>query len=243
MSFKSAEAHELITSTREDARRYLTDRQWAWLQTYLSFEPDAPSDAQVGVKLGISRAASSRMKWRILSALKPAYKKYLEECHFDEQLEDLARINDQIINSCPEFLEKERGKPGLQYWKAEFVYDERIGLFRHTYSKQQGQRLAPDLPIRTVTLVKESTLSKWWHRRIKKYANQQHVSYGDAYCELQDRYLQMWPEAFRDESRHLCRYCSQLLPLGELVEGRKVTIRRRYCSSLCKTSFKRKNSS
>jgi len=236
--------HDVITATWDKAKSALTSKQKKWGEAFLSL--DNPTDAQVARKLGISRAASSKMKWRLLGKLRPYYKQYLIEKGNDDLLLKIAMDKEERILKRPEYLEKRRGRDYYVHWKAEKTSCKRLGL--KYFSGRIGRQIIPQefeqlkhWPIIKSTTHKASPLSIWWKEKAQQYASQKNIEYTEAYIELSKFYSKKWPEDAAAADKR-CRFCRCLLPIGEIIPESnmgKVTIRRKYCSNYCKTTYKR----
>ena len=234
---------DVIKKTWDEAKNHLTPKQQHWCEMFLALKK--PTSAAVARKLKISRSASNKIKLRLLKVLQPYYQKLKSKQENDELLEIIALKKQEHILDKPEYLEKRRGQNHYMHWRAEKVWHERLGLFLATgrigeqIKTQQELQKLKHLPIRRMSIHKASPLSLWWLDRVKKEMLKENISYTETYKKLHAFYWKKWPKKATKGFDHLCRFCRCLLPLGEIVDGRKVTERRRYCSDSCKTYFKR----
>jgi hypothetical protein len=249
--FNITRKHSPITETFFDvlkknwdkAKNHLTPKQQHWCEMFLALKK--PTPAAVARILNISRAASSKMKLRLLTVLLPYYQSFLDEQEDDKLLETITLKKQEHLLENPEYIERRRGQSHYMHWRAEKVYHERLGksLTTGRIGKQVKNTLElqklKDLPIRHTSTHKASPLSLWWVARVEEEMSQKNTDYTATYEKLYAFYWAKWPEKARKELDCLCRFCRSLLPLGEIVGGRKITKRRRYCSDSCKTYFKR----
>lgn len=249
--------HDILTAAWPEAINSLTAKQTKWCETYFSLAWSAdvdegqwspkliPSCATVARELGISRAASAKMKWRILKAIRPYYRDHLNQGVFDNILSRSAQISKQRAKERPEYVEirKHRGKTRYIYWKAQTFNDDQIASQQIIYSAKEirdNKQLAKlkHLPFEYSREHNSSVLNSWWYRKISKYAKKRKISLEKASFELHSFYWKLWPKNL-DYSERVCRFCDELMPLGEVIQGRKITRRRKYCSDHCKTYHKR----
>lgn len=231
--------YDVLIATWEEAKDHLTGRQRAWVEAFLKL--GNPTDAAVARALGISRAASSRMHWRVLARLRQFYDHHLKERQTDRLLEGLAIKHEPYYASLPEYLEKTHGKAHLMQYTAIKAFDERLGAV--VFKGYSGREIENTKGLEHLQVFERKTfnpspLSIWWAEQARKLSDEEAVSYSEAYTQLEQHYWHKWPEKY-DLFDRLCRFCHQLLPLGQVFEGRKVTVRRRYCSQRCKTYHKR----
>lgn len=235
---------DVIKKNWDVAKNHLTPKQQHWCEMFLALKK--PTPAAVARILNISRAASSQMKLRLEKVLSPYYQSFIDEKENDIQLETIALKKQEHILDNPEYLEKRRGQNHYMHWRpGEKEKDERLGLElvkgrngKQVKTQQELQKLK-DLPIRHTSTHKASPLSLWWIARVEEEMSQKNTGYTVTYEKLYTFYWDKWPQKVRKEFHHLCRFCRCLLPLGEVVDGRKITKSRRYCSDSCKTYFKR----
>lgn len=233
---------DILEQTYKKAKNHLTSKQQHWCEIFLALKK--PTCAAVARKLNISRVASNQMKRRLLKILLPYYQSFLSEQNDDKLFLVHALNNQKDLLGKPEYLEKRRGQSQYMYWCAIEVWNERLGLSlvtgrigrQITYQELQNLK---HLPIRLISTHKASPLSLWWIDRVKEEMSQKNTGYAVTYEKLYTFYSDKWPEKVREKLDHLCRFCRCLLPLGEVVDGRKITKRRRYCSDSCKTYSKR----
>lgn len=234
---------DIIEQTYDKAKNHLTPKQRHWCEIFMALKK--PTSAAVARKLNISRAASNKMKIRLLKVLWPYYQNVKDEQENDDELEIIALKKQEHILDNPEYLEKRRGQSHYMHWFSEEVYHERLGrkltigrTGKQVKTQQELQNLK-HLPKQLMSTHKASPLSLWWIARVKEKMSKENTGYTVTYEKLYAFYWDKWPEKVRKEFNHLCRFCRCLLPLGEVVGGRKITKRRRYCSDSCKTYFKR----
>ena len=124
--------YDVITSTWKEARKQniLTEKQIEWGRTFRSLEN--PPCAEVARVLRVSRAASSKMKWRILKILWPLYEQHCKARKNDPDFSLVAFKKHERISKTPVRLVKRRGQKKWELFKAEKTYDKRLGL--HFYS-------------------------------------------------------------------------------------------------------------
>jgi len=232
--------HDVITSTWERARAHLTTKQRRWGDAYLSL--DQPSMAVVAKHLGISRAASCQLRKRLLTALWPYLRDYYQDKHLDENLERVALETHELILRKRAAYVEERPKGRFTIWEATSSpsdpVSKRIGL-PEIIMGWRARPLRPnespkDYPLMKWRRLKSSVLAQWWVRKAKEKGG----SFSESLKVMLEAYHSRWPEGCSEERRY-CAFCKSLLPLGETIEGAKVTIRRKYCSSRCKTYSKR----
>lgn len=234
---------DILEQTYDKAKNHITPIQRRWCEIFLALKK--PTSAAVARKLNISRAASNQMKLRLKKVLLPYYDIFKDEQENDNLLLTHALSTQEYILDNPEYLEKRRGQDHFMHWHAEKVWHDRLGLFLATgrigeqvKNTLELQKLK-DLPIRHTSTHKASPLSLWWIAKVKEKMSKENTGYTVTYEKLYAFYWGKWPEKVRKEFNNLCRFCRCLLPLGEVVDGRKITKSRHYCSDSCKTYFKR----
>jgi hypothetical protein len=258
--FLPSTIHDILTATWSNASLSgkLTEKQKRWGAAYFSFfdrTDKEPTDADVARELGLSRAASSKMKRRILSLLAPAWDKHMQDMDDDEYLLAIYRLIQKDNLNEPEFLEKRRGEKGYWHWKLSgldwgekrSVAQERLGL--NLYTGYVGEKIQDrsgfeKLRVIYTTEHKSSPLSDWWNKKICDLAKKGNIHLGEAYRRLHHEIMERWQRAASNKSAlafkdRFCRSCGQLLPLGESIDGRKVTRRRALCSNFCKVQHRR----
>lgn len=234
----------------------LSLKQRAWCKAYRSLlysasdgnwsPKDIPTAARVAKGLGISKQASAKMAKRIVKILLPHLEDLLHQQRIDKLSEEWALRAKEEVDRLPEYIEIKRyrgdGKK-IMHWTADSAYDERINLTLQNI--WNGKEISEDtmqklkhLPVKYADVYPPSLLNLWWDKKITEYAASKSVSYEAAATKLWYRYWYKWPKDFEYLQR-VCKFCGNLLPIGEKIEGRKVTIRRKYCSNKCKTYFKR----
>jgi len=241
--------HDVLTTTLdEDAKSLLEPRQKDWVETFFRLASPKnrfyPSDAEIARALGISRTASNRLKKRLLKRLLPKYRENLGDKADDFVLEGFFLRRHIQIKQTPEFLEKVRGRNRLRHWRAIKDREQRIGLtLYHGYELKGSVNIRSkrfkNLPIRQRTDHGPSILNRWWTEKIFSHAREKKISPEQAYLELHQAYFERWGRD-ADFMNCLCRACGDLLPIGETIDGRQVTRRRKYCSNTCKTLHKRR---
>ena len=254
--------HDLLTATRGKVN-ILTKRQNKWVNAYFSFcdkTGKEPTAADVARELGISRTASSKMKKRVMSILIPCLMPYFYQYNQDKDDDECQlTIQKSIENACrevPEYLEKRRGEKGYRHWRLsalaggdiKSIAQERFGC--DFYTGYVGKKIETlngyeKLKIIHTTEHKSSVLSDWWYEKSRELSIRDNISFDESYSKLYSVIMAKWKKiedskkvAFPYKER-LCRFCGQLLPLGEVIEGRKVTPRRLFCSNSCKIQHKR----
>ncbi len=254
--------HDIFMATREIALTSdkLTKKQKGWLVAYFSSHDETisePTDAAVARVLGISRVASSTMKKRLIRILSPYFNRHLQDKLDDEDLLVVYEAVEKKLRTIPAYLEKRRGKKGYMLWKVsdwsqgneKHWIHERLGRpYMTGYEGQEIENLGgfENLEIIYTTEHKSSLLSDWWFSKSMELSEHENISFGEAYDKLQHFFMDKWQKVrysrFEDtvpfKERH-CRFCNQLMPLGEIIEGKKVTPRRHYCSNSCKVQHSR----
>jgi len=158
--------HDLITAIWEQARSHLTPRQRGWGEAYLSLE--YPTDAEVARVLGISRAASSKMKWRVAEILRPFFSQFLDEKQSDEILETITLRSDQRILDRGEHIVKKRGQKH-ELWKPVKAPHPRLGSWHYLCEKVKTIDSIEDfkgVPVVKCQGFRPSALSNWWHEKV-----------------------------------------------------------------------------
>jgi len=245
-SLKLILKEDVIHASWDEAKKHLTKKQQEWGEVFIQFTIP-PSSSLMAKILGVSRAASSKMKKRLFWALLPYWQNLSRERDNDKLFEECAIKNEKHISTDPEYLEKRRGQNRIIHWQAKKVWHERLGLRLATgragreVSSQELLELKKILPLRMMSTHKASVLSLWWLAQVKQKMSEENTSYAESYRKLYDFYWGKWPPATEDKDR-LCRFCGCLLPLGKVVDGKRITRRRKYCSDQCKTYFKRHHS-
>jgi hypothetical protein len=236
--------HDVLTASWERGKSSLTDKQLEWCEAFRAL--NNPTSADVARRLGVSRAASAKMKLRIREKLKPFYLRHLEAKEHDEAFEDVALKKQKRILKTPERLVKRRGQKKWLHLKAEKTRVQRVGL--SLFSCYSVEEIKPEdvlnlkkLPKEFRTTHKASPLAEWWKEKAQEYASKENIKYSEALRKLKKYYSQKRPQKTSSTDR-LCKFCRCLLPLGEIIPNSgmgKVTIRRKYCSNFCKTTSKR----
>jgi hypothetical protein len=231
----------LISATLEFAQDHLTSTQKEYIEAYLSLEK--PTDKAVAEKLNKSPSAVTKLRQRIRNKLFFGfYHQYTQAVIDDCLLEYLyKRIHSQNEAFGP-YLELRRGKKGFVFWKPVPIHNKRIGMtLLVAWQGIEVEELLEEhrgLPIIKRTVHGPSPLNEWWHEKVIGHADESGMGFEDAWAELYRQYYHLWPDE-TDYLRRHCLCCGSLLPLGEIIDGKKVTINRKLCSDNCKKILSR----
>jgi len=256
MSQITINLYDIITSLKIDDVPELSKKQRAWCKAYLSLSrsasngnwspKDIPTAARVAERLGISRQASAKMTKRIVKKLLLHLEELRAQQHIDKLTEESAFRAVKKVGLLPEYIEIKRYRGGgkkIMHWTADSALDETIKMeLQNIWS---GKEISEDtrqklkhLPVKHTDIYASSLLNLWWCKKVTEYTDSKSVNYRAAANKLWFHYYNKWPKDFEYFQR-VCKFCGELLPIGEKIEGRKVTTRRKYCSDKCKTYFKR----
>lgn len=244
--------HDLLTAvwdrTKND-NKVFTKRQREWIKNYFSVlanETSIPYCTDIARALKTTPSSSARIKKRIEKKLR-SYQIIVaeeeEESARDVLIEAAYKRIERDLSPVPEYFEQRRGTKGIIHWKLVTAFHERTGQdYKTRYAGEEVKK--EDLGYSIIPVVKTSMHSPspgsiWLDDKIKQHAQEQGVTYQEAYILLSAQYYSSWPEE-KAHNERFCRTCSCLLPLGETIEGKRIKKNSLYCSNRCKIYAHRK---